>query len=256
MISGSADVAIGVGPPVLFELVGQGAEVKAIDSPMRITDYFMVMGKGKGDTLKDLAGKRIAISTPGSMPHLLPQMILKKNGIDPSGIAFIAIGSMSARLQAIIAGKVDASIVDTQATLVGGNDIVIITSVPEQFPEGLAYGYTVVSASSLKNPSTRKALVALNRGVMRAVKGIYADPDRAAEVMYERLQHSLDLNLLKQIVRRLNSLKIWGEGLGVEAGVYDFTLKTYLEANTISKSVPYESAVDPTIEADAAQSAK
>lgn len=256
MLTGSADVATGVGPPVLFEVVGRGGAVKVIDSPMRITDYFLIIGKGKGTTLKDLAGKRVAISTPGSMPHLLPQMMLKKNGIDPAkaGMSFIAIGSMSARLQAIIADKVDASIVDTQATLVGKNDITILTSTAEQFPEGLAYGYSVVSDEALKNPKFRAAFVALNRSVIRASRTIMSEPDRAAAVIHERFKRSVDLELLKAVVRQLNLQKVWNTGQGVERGVFDFTLNAYLGANTIPKAVPYEAAVDPTIGADALKS--
>lgn len=256
MLSGSADVATGIGPPILFELAGRGGKVKVIDSPMRITDYFLIIGKGKGNALKDLVGKRVAISTPGSMPHLLPQMMLKKNGIDPAkaGMSFVAIGSMSARLQAIIADKVDASIVDTQATLVGKNDITILTSTAEQFPEGLAYGYSVVSDDALKNPKLRAAFVALGKSVIRASRTIMAEPDRAAAVMYERFKRSVDLELLKSVVRQLNAQKVWNTSQGVERSVYDFTLNTYLSANTIPKSVPYETAVDPTVGADAVKS--
>lgn len=253
MLSGSAEVATGIGPPILFELAARGGKVKVIDSPMRITDYFLIIGKGKGSTLKDLAGKRIAISTPGSMPHLLPQMMLKKNGIDPvkAGMSFVAIGGMSARLQSIIADKVDASIVDTQATLVGKKDITVITSTAEQFPEGLAYGYSIVTDEALKNPKLRAAFVALGRGVIRASRAIMSDPDRAAVVLHERFKKSVDLDLLKDVVRQLNAQKVWNTGQGVEKTVYDFTLNAYLEANTIPKAVPYEAAVDPSIGGEA-----
>jgi len=256
MLSGSGEVATGIGPPILFELAGRGGKVKVIDSPMRVTDYFLIMGKGKGSALKDLAGKRVAISTPGSMPHLLPQMMLKKNGIDPAkaGISFVAIGGMSARLQAIVADKVDASIVDTQATLVGQKDVTVITSTAEQFPEGLAYGYSIVTEDALKNPKTRMALVALGRSVIRASRAIMEDPDRAAIILHERFKKSVDLDILKAVVRQLNAQKVWNTGQGVEKSVYDFTLQSYLAANTIPKAVPYDAAVDPLIGAEALKS--
>lgn len=252
ILTGSGDVAIPGVPPVLSAVL-HGAKVKVINSPQPISDYYVVLAKDKGSTLKDLVGKNLAISTPGAMPYVLPHMIFKKNHLPLDGTTFVAVGGLTSRLQAVLAGKVDGTILDTETTLRGEKTgkIAVVTTSTEQFPEGIGYCYAVATDAELHNPQKRAALLALDKGMIEGARLVMKDPDHAAEILYEKSQHDVDLGLLKATVRALNKMKVWGVDGGVSRTVYDFTMKTYLQSGGIAKAVPYDEAVDPTLAAAA-----
>ena|SRR2546430_13607907 len=55
LITGVGQVTV-VGAPILYEAVTNGAKVKGIGGGNQtLTDYYLVLGKGKGTTLKDAA---------------------------------------------------------------------------------------------------------------------------------------------------------------------------------------------------------
>jgi NitT/TauT family transport system substrate-binding protein len=57
------------------------------------------------DQLKD---KTFGVSGPGSVPEIMARAMLHKKGIDASGIKVVNAGGSGARIQALVAGKVDA----------------------------------------------------------------------------------------------------------------------------------------------------
>ena len=158
-----------------------------------MTDYFLVMAKNKANSLREVAGKSLAVSTPGSMPHLIPQMMFRKNGIDGGDTRYVSIGGLSVRMQAVLAGKVDGTITDTMNALRGerAQQVNIITSTTEQFPEGLAYIYLTVGDAQLQDPMRRKALQAFVKASIAGARMVADQPDRAAEGRRSRSHESL-----------------------------------------------------------------
>ena len=61
-------------------------------------------------SVKDLAGKRVGVSAPGSSTHYFLNYILKKNGVDASGIGVIGIGLGATAVAAMEQGSVDAAV--------------------------------------------------------------------------------------------------------------------------------------------------
>lgn len=247
-ISGSGDVAV-IGPPIMYEALASGAKIKTIASWQAVTDYFLVMAKDKGSSLREVAGKSLGVSTPGSMPHLIPQMMFKKNGIDGADTRYVAIGGLSVRMQAVLAGKVDGTITDTMNALRGerAHQVNIVTSTTEQFPEGLAYTYLTVTTALLQDPARRKALQAFVKGSIEGSRLVMDQPDRAAEIFYERVSKDVDLDLMKAAVRKLNEQKVWGPNGGIEEPIHDFTMKAYMEFHVVKEAVAYNDAFDPSL---------
>lgn len=248
VITGSGDVAV-IGPPVLYEALANGAKIKTVGSWQATTDYFLVMAKDKATSLREVVGKSLAVSTPGSMPHLIPQMMFKKNGLDGGNTRYVAIGGLSVRMQAVMAGKVDGTITDTMNALRGerAQQVNIVTSTTEQFPEGLAYIYLTVSEANLQDPVRRKALHAFIKGSIEGAREVVDQPDRAAEIFYERVSKDVDLDLMKASVKKLNEQKVWGLNGGIEEHIHDFTLRAYMDFHVVDHPVPYKEAFDPSL---------
>src|SRR4051794_15022961 len=105
VISGQADLFLGSLPTAINAVVNGGANIKIIAANDQASDYVLVAQKGV--TLQNIKDKTLAIDTPGSAGHLISKIGLQKAGFDPDAPRYVTIGSSSARLTAILAGRVD-----------------------------------------------------------------------------------------------------------------------------------------------------
>src|SRR5215470_20026242 len=118
VLSGNADIGL-IGTLNVLASLHAGASIRAIHSWQPIGDYSLVLATGKGTKLADLAGKTFASSGPGGLPDQLPRLIMRKNGIDEQSARFVQVGGHAARLQAVIGGRADATLVNTVTELKG-----------------------------------------------------------------------------------------------------------------------------------------
>jgi ABC-type nitrate/sulfonate/bicarbonate transport system substrate-binding protein len=105
VIQGQADVFVGSLPTAILSVVNADAPVHIIDGIDAASDY-IVIGL-PGNNLQNLSGKTMGIDTPGSAGHLSAEIGLQKKGVDPNIIKYVTIGGSSARLAAILAGRID-----------------------------------------------------------------------------------------------------------------------------------------------------
>jgi ABC-type nitrate/sulfonate/bicarbonate transport system substrate-binding protein len=245
VIAGSADITF-IGPPTVMDAVISGAKIKAFCSWQPITDYQFIAGSGKGASIADLADKRIAATGPGSMTMFIPQMLMKKAGVDTSNMKFLPVGGMSARLQAVAADKVDATLVDTffatKAERAGTAQAV--ASVAKEFP-GLGYVYAVAREETLSDPARRKALDGFVKGCIEGSRYVVKSPDSAAEVLKKRLPDE-DIDLIRATIEKLNALGVWGTNGGLDRKVIDFSAETFFDLGMIKRKVGYDEVVDPS----------
>ncbi len=105
VIAGQADVFIGSLPTAILAVVNGGANIKIIAANDQASDYVLVAQPDV--TLGNISGKTLAIDSPGSAGHVASEIGLQKSGINPDVVHYVKIGGSSARLTAILAGKVD-----------------------------------------------------------------------------------------------------------------------------------------------------
>src|SRR6201986_3793143 len=73
-------------------------------------------------SIKDLAGKRVGVSAPGSSTDFFLKFLLKKNGVDPSSVAVIGVGLGGTAVAAMEQGQIDAAVMlDPSVTVLQGN---------------------------------------------------------------------------------------------------------------------------------------
>lgn len=115
MIAGSVDMAMGSGGMLLF--AAKGAPMKAVaalDGPPSML-VLVVAANSKIKTADDLKGKTIAISRKGSLTDWAVAQLARAKGWPESAITRAAIGKTPARIAALRAGAVDASVIDVAA---------------------------------------------------------------------------------------------------------------------------------------------
>ena len=73
------------------------------------------------NSVKDLAGKKVGVSAPGSSTDFFLKYLLKKNGLDPTGASVIGVGLGAAAVAAMEQGEIDAAVMlDPSVTVLQG----------------------------------------------------------------------------------------------------------------------------------------
>ncbi|MGX7741812.1 ABC transporter substrate-binding protein [Rhodopseudomonas parapalustris] len=61
-------------------------------------------------SVKDLAGKKVGVSAPGSSTDFFLKYLLKKNGVDPNNVSVIGVGLGATAVAAMQQGQIDAAV--------------------------------------------------------------------------------------------------------------------------------------------------
>src|SRR5579863_9774332 len=76
---------------------------------------------GEITAIKDLAGKKVGVSAPGSSTDFFLKYLLKKNGVDPTSVAVIGVGLGATAVAAMEQGQIDAAVMlDPSITVLQG----------------------------------------------------------------------------------------------------------------------------------------
>ncbi len=105
LVTGSAEIAFGVGVLSVIGAHAKGAPVTIVGNGMRGTSdvYFYVPKDSPIKSLKDLDGKELVYSRPGSTTHMLVQFLVKDLGINPK---LVSVGGMAASRTQVMSGQV------------------------------------------------------------------------------------------------------------------------------------------------------
>src|SRR6202795_2814416 len=72
-------------------------------------------------SIKDLAGKKVGVSAPGSSTDFFLKYLLKKNGLDPTSASVIGVGLGATAVAAMEQGQIDAAVMlDPAVTVLQG----------------------------------------------------------------------------------------------------------------------------------------
>ena len=94
-------------PDVSLRAIDRGADLRFIGSSMPGYPYALYVRKDitSWDQLK---GKTFGVSSPGSTPDMIARSMLVRKGVDPDSIKIVNAGGSGARVQALVADKIDA----------------------------------------------------------------------------------------------------------------------------------------------------
>ncbi len=248
LLSGNADIAT-IGTLNVLASIERGAAVRAIGSWQPIGDYNLILAKGKGTTLADLAGKVFAASGPGALPEQLARLTMEKHGVDASKTRFLQVGGHAARVQAVLSGRADATLANTVTTFKALDKVTILTKISQEFPH-LGYVWNVVRQDAMNDPARAAAFQTLTDAGIRGSRFIMEHPEEAAAIMHDKVP-DLAVDYLTATIRDLNGEKLWGTNGGLDPQVAEFTIKINMQFGEIKQPLQAAQVLDPRYVDDA-----
>src|SRR5665647_3454586 len=115
VMGGSADVASGYFDHCV-NLAAKGEHLQSFVVYDRFPGFALVVSPkhtAEIKSIKDLAGKKVGVSAPGSSTDFFLKYILSKNGVDPNSIGVIGVGLGSTAIAAMEQGQIDACLLYT-----------------------------------------------------------------------------------------------------------------------------------------------
>jgi NitT/TauT family transport system substrate-binding protein len=183
VLGGSADVVSGYFDHCV-NLAAKKQELQSFVVYDRYPGLVLVVApshNGEIKSIKDLAGKKIGVSAPGSSTDFFLKYLLKKNGVDASGVAVIGVGLGATAVAAMEQGQIDAAVMlDPSVTVLQGShpDLRILSDTRTQkdtldvfggeYPGGALYSTTAWVASH------EKEVQALTNAMMNTLAWIHS----------------------------------------------------------------------------------
>jgi NitT/TauT family transport system substrate-binding protein len=237
LLAGDADV-VEIGGDTAFLAMESGARIGILLSPVaRSTD--VVVTKASVASLSDMRGKSFAVSSPGSPGDILGRLLFKRNGVDPSQIQFVALGSPADRIRALLGGKVDGTsatilVIGPVLDAIAKGEARVLASIGEQFP-AIPLSYVVATQTFIR--SHRDVLVRFVRAEVEGLRWAQTNPDDAAQLAAKYIRET-PLPVLTQGMREMARMKVYGLDGGIsERGIEETQqmLKELGQIKSVSK---------------------
>ena len=111
MASDSLDIALGSGPAMAF--IVKGSPIKAVAAMAGPPLLLAIVVRPDGPkTVAELKGKKVSVSTAGSLTYWLVSETSRRQGWGPKGIDIAPMGAMPGQIAAIKRGDIDGAIMD------------------------------------------------------------------------------------------------------------------------------------------------
>jgi NitT/TauT family transport system substrate-binding protein len=183
VLGGSADVVSGYFDHCV-NLAAKKQELQAFVVYDRYPGLVLVVSPSHNaeiKSIKDLAGKKVGVSAPGSSTDFFLKFLLKKNGVDPASVAVIGVGLGATAVAAMEQGQIDAAVMlDPAVTVLQGGhpDLQILSDTRTQkdnqavfggdYPGGSLYATTAWVAAH------EKEVQALTNAIVNTLKWIHS----------------------------------------------------------------------------------
>jgi NitT/TauT family transport system substrate-binding protein len=145
LLGGSADVVSGYFDHCV-SLAAKKQELQAFVTYDRFPGVVLAVSpvhNAEIRTIKDLAGKKVGVSAPGSTTDFFLKYMLNKNGLDPTSAAVVGIGVGLSAVAAMEQGQIDAAVlVDPSVTVLQNKhaDLTILADTRTEKDTVAAFG--------------------------------------------------------------------------------------------------------------------
>lgn len=241
LLAGEIDASINMGATQGIVSASQGAKLRLWVVANPITPYHFVARKEAGTTLQALVGKNVAVSGIGAISYHIPRIVLERSGIDPEKMKYVAVGSPADRFKALVAGKIDATVVtNTEAAkLASYPEIIDLVNVPKVVPE-IPYEFGMAREDYLQKNS--ETIYRLTKAIIESNRWIAANKAGTIEVARKILPEET-----AEVLGRAYDMadpRLWGVNGDISESSYKYTVDFLLKVGYMKEPVPYDRFFD------------
>ena len=181
LTAGAVDVALGSGPGLGFRAKGVPAIGVAAMYGAPSNLAVVVLEKSGIKTVADLKGKRIGVTTGGSLTDWLSRELSRQQGWGSDGMQVMPLGSMQARLAAMERGDLDAMVVESASgfeleELKKGRILIDFGEIEKNF-----YTHVIYATDNMVQKRT-DVLRRFLRGWFKTIAFIHANKDATVKI--------------------------------------------------------------------------
>jgi NitT/TauT family transport system substrate-binding protein len=210
----------------------------------------VVLAKAEINSLADLKGRNVAISSPGSLPDLLFRGMLDAANVPFADVKLATQGADLDRYKSLLAGIVDAAVVSNEFEPVMPPNIKVLAKGGTAVPKFLRL---CIATNSKVLAERRDDLVKFVAAEMDAYKFAAANRDATIKLAHELTQAKPDDKRAEFITDQAIREKQMDPALPIPADRIDWMQDLFVKAGVIPKKVPVEMLIDASVQADAAK---
>ena len=175
-----------------------------------VADQMWIVKNGSPlKTIKDLAGKRISFTAPGSVSNMVLLMALKANGMTAQDVKLVPAGDLGANLSAVSSGAVDAGFSDEMVQSQNTNLVTPLFMVRDVMSPKMMQTVLITTSEFAKaKPEIVRGLIQARR---MGLKYMADHPDESGEIVAAAYNNP-NVALFQAEVKKLLALAYWSDG--------------------------------------------
>ena len=196
--------------PAAVEAINNGVPLRIIGGGVQTVADILWMAK-KGSPLhgiKDLVGKKVGFTSPGSVTNMLILMAFKAQGIDAKSVKLVPAGGIGANVSAVVNGAIDAGMSGEPVWAQNEDKLQPVFWTKDVLPPNMTQTVAVTTEEFAKTGGAK--LRGIIEGRREGVNYIMAHPDEAAEITAKA--YNGDPALYKKVFARFVAMHYWSDG--------------------------------------------
>jgi NitT/TauT family transport system substrate-binding protein len=201
-------------------------------------------------SLKDLEGKKVAVTSPKGVSEMLLLMALKAEGVDATKVERVASGGYVNGLTMLEQGAVAAAALIEPLSIMRAAKYRTVANYGKILPPMTTSVGITTRAFAKANPDKLKAIIA---GRAAGVEALYADPAKAAEIVGKAFK--LEPAIAKVAVDNMLGPRMWSTG-AFDLAEMDRTVDGLRLIGEITGPVDWSKLIDQSFLPPAGKTAK
>ena len=240
LTSDSIDIGIGSGPGMAFMVKGVPAKAVGVMAGVPRNMAVMVGYDTPIKTVDDLKGKKLGVTTVGSLTDWIGKRIGTQKGWGPAGITTVPVGGMPPARAAIKTGQIDGYIgaLEVGYSLEEAKEWRVITSATPFVDDFITHVFFVREDVIAKRPQTVKAFL---QGWQDTIAFMKANKAKAIEITAKVV------NLAPSVIERAynEQMPIFSEDLTFNPKAVTVLKQSFIEMGLL-KEIPEDKAMFTT----------
>ena len=202
LVSADTPIAQLAGPAVVHSVIA-GSDATLIAGGVTSLNYYL-LSRAEIKTPEQLKGGTVAISRFGSASDFIARFALSKIGLTPGkDVTLVQIGSTTARVDATLTGRVQATVVNPPASIIAEKrGMNILADLPKL---GLVYQHTTAATTKKYIREHRDVVMRYVKSQLEAVHLIYTDKEASLRALSRYIGRNLDREVLEKTWENMRS---------------------------------------------------